>query len=137
MRVIPLLQSLQSLRGWFLTSRRYVDDEAGRDFAVLRRAVPGSSPIVAATINHPLPQVVLTSPLPSAICSKCYKAETCEAEVCDLHKLIHRKCGRRFVSVTDFASRRRLNFVLFIPLSHQFIRATEHRTWPGAFSLTD
>jgi hypothetical protein len=34
----------------------------------------------------------LSTPLVSAICWKCYKSKTCDAEVCDLHKLFHRIC---------------------------------------------
>jgi hypothetical protein len=32
-------------------------------------------------------------PLGSAICWKCYKTKTCDAQMCDLHRLIHRMCG--------------------------------------------
>lgn len=35
-------------------------------------------------------------PPASAICWKCYNSETCDAQVCDLHKVIHRKCGTRW-----------------------------------------
>ena len=53
------------------------------------------------------PAVRDQAPLASAFCWKCYKAETCDAEVCDLHKLFHKFCGRgRHQSVEIKNSRR-------------------------------
>ena len=42
-------------------------------------------------LNH---EIDLAPPA-SAICWKCYNSETCDARVCDLHKVIHRKCGTK------------------------------------------